>query len=105
MFIDQVKVKKLDGRHSHRHLFGYLLLCTAWNSAEKYQKIINYCYEQWGATVDVELYSMLWQDSHKRNYEFGFSPKWSYLARYGDLRIYLTKEAATWIQLAEPWNT
>jgi hypothetical protein len=105
MFPDQVKVKKLDGRHSHRHLFDYMLSCSAWNGAEKYQKIINYCFKQWGPSADVELYSMLWQDSHKRNYEFSFSLEWSYLARYGDHRIYLTEDAAAWIKLAEPWKS
>jgi hypothetical protein len=103
--LKEVKVVKLDGRHSHKGLFDYMLQFNAWSGLEKYQRTLQYCHAQWGPTVDVETYSALRWDSVKRNYQFEFGPHWSYLARYGDYRIYLTEDATSWIKLAEPWKS
>ena len=102
--LTKVKVTKLDGRHSHKGLFKYMLQFSVWSSHEPYQKALQYCHTQWGPTVDVETYSAIHWDAIKRNYPFEFNPHWSYLARYGDHRIYLTEDATAWIKLAEPWN-
>ena len=99
-----VKLIPLDGRHSHRSLFDHMLQFSSVDGHHKFSKTLVYCSRQWGISIDVELYAKLRNDSQKRNYEFDFPADWSYLARYGDYRVYLTKDAATWIQLAEPWN-
>jgi hypothetical protein len=104
MQLSKVNITKLDGRHSHKGLFDYMLQFPSWEGYERYQKTLQYCHAQWGPTVDVETYSAIRWDSVKRNYQFEFNPQWSYLVKYGDLRTYLTKDATTWIKLAEPWN-
>ena len=103
--LKEVKVVKLDGRHSHTGLFDYMLQFNAWQGLEKYQRTLQYCHAQWGPSLDVETYSTLRWDTVKRNYQFEFGPQWSYLARYGDYRIYLTEDATSWIKLAEPWKS
>jgi len=101
----KVKVTKLDGRHSHTGLFSHMLQFRHLVGYQPYQQALHYCNTQWGPSVDVETYSKIYWDAIKRNYQFNFNPTWSYLARYGDHRIYLTEDATAWIQLAEPWNT
>ena len=105
MDLVKVKVTKLDGRHSHRALFSYMLQFGSWAGYEQYQRALQYCNTQWGPSLDVETYSAIRWDAVKRNYPFEFNPHWSYLARYGDHRIYLTDDATTWIKLAEPWKS
>ena len=87
---------KLDKRWSHSHLFPYIL---QYYDPKSLHNALIHCYDNWGMTVDVETYSRLLGSSMAVPYEFQFSPEWSYLSKYGDHRIYLSKAAAAWFKL------
>ena len=95
---------KLDGRYSHSNLFSHIIKFNCVNGYRQYHDAMQYCFQQWGMTVDVETYCRMLRDSERHQYPFQFSRTWSYLEKYGDHRIYLAEEAYTWIRLAEPFD-
>ena len=94
-----IKLRRLDRRWSHSHLFPYIVQISGADTYRIYQDAMLWCYEQWGMTVDVETYRNLRNFSQLRAWDFQFSTEWAYLDKYGDHRIYLTEAAASWFSL------
>jgi len=104
IILNQAKMIKMDGRYSHSTIFKYIIKFNCVNGYQQYHDALRLCSDNWGMTVDVETYSRLWHDSRRHDYQFGFSPEWSYLEDYGDHRIYLSESAATWIRLSSQFG-
>ena len=94
-----IKLRRLDRRWSHSHLFPYIVQISGADTYRIYHDAILWCHEQWGMTVDVETYRNLRNFSQLRAWDFQFSTEWAYLDKYGDHRIYLTEAAASWFSL------